>query len=1018
MHSNSVPDTHPPSPLDQASNNSQFIDPHLCIHNLEQTISLISSAKYSCLSVNIQNISWKFAQLKDIVKAISPDIIMLSEIWLNSPDYYSIESFHPPIFTLREGGKNGGGTGIYLSTDLKIIKNSVDFSNTNFHSIEFTHTTIEFNTQPLNLVAIYRPPDKPQTQSLKEIEKLLSKLCSSGAKFLIGGDCNIDYNNNNSFTDKYKELIADHHCRQLIEHSTRLTLNSATCIDHLISNISSAEGFVNEFCPADHQVTIATWKGKKVKPKKSENSSTREKLNFEKSLENLESIDWKAWQQTVSELDSHETYHSFQLKIREALVFKEVKAKGSRANKDWMTHELLKKRDKVYQARRLAFKKGTPHYEQKYTNLKKEYNADLKSAEKAHYNNLLDAAGFNSKSIWRIINTILGRTNQISHTKKILDNGVEIEDDTSIAKAFNHFFKDKSFNLAQMIEPQKHFSDFLINTEKIQGSFAFQPTNVFKTFKLIRNLKAKNSSGFDGLSSKLLKAVAISISSPITSIINKCFSFNEFPSELKISKLNPLFKKGNPTLLNSYRPISQNSCISGIIEKTCIEQLVEHDLKNNITSDTQFGFRKLHSTSHAALLVRHFIEQERAKKNHVILISTDLSSAFDTINTVDILPGKMLYFGMSNESIKFLKSFFHCRKQYTTWNNKKSDLINLHNISVVQGSSLGPLAFNLYVNDLANSSTFFTVQFADDSIFLLSAKNLDSLLEEAQSELNTILDYMSANYLSVNHSKCEFLVIRPSQRSQMSNLALHIGNSLVVESDTIKFLGVIFDYKINFKAQIKNVTSKLKKATGALIRTKEHLDYKSKLQIYNGLVKHTIEYCSICWLDKATKGEMMILSRLQKRCIRLIFRARFNSHTAKLFHISHIMPIQNIYEREAVYFIKKYQNNNLPKAFTTLIGDFSAKACQRKNQKYNIKIPPSYKPDQALYKIINAWNNCDIDLRVPSTLAYTKSLFSNLVFDQLDKLKCPSRNCFMCKRDAHIDFQKYAGKKSPQNTDA
>ena len=113
---------------------------------------------------------------------------------------------------------------------------------------------------------------------------------------------------------------------------------------------------------------------KKVKPKKSENSSTREKLNFEKSLENLESIDWKAWQQTVSELDSHETYHSFQLKIREALVFKEVKAKGSRANKDWMTHELLKKRDKVYQARRLAFKKGTPHYEQKYTNLKKEYH--------------------------------------------------------------------------------------------------------------------------------------------------------------------------------------------------------------------------------------------------------------------------------------------------------------------------------------------------------------------------------------------------------------------------------------------------------------------------------------------------------------------------------------------------------------------------------------------------------------------------------------------------------------------
>ena len=439
-------------------------------------------------------------------------------------------------------------------------------------------------------------------------------------------------------------------------------------------------------------------------------------------------------------------------------------------------------------------------------------------------------------------------------------------------------------------------------------------------------------------------------------------------------------------------------------------------MKSHITSDTQFGFRKLHSTSHAVLLVRHFIEQERAKKNHVILISTDLSSAFDTINTVDILPSKMKHYGMSNESIKFIQSFFYQRKQFTTWNHKKSDLIDLHNISVVQGSSLGPLAFNLYINDLSKCSRFYTVQFADDSIFLFSAKNLDILLEEAQRELNIILDYMSANYLSVNHNKCEFLVIRPSQRSPLSDLSLQIGSSLVVESETIKFLGVIFDYKINFKAQIKKVTSKLRSAAGALIRTKDYLDYKSKLQIYNGLVKPHIEYCSICWIDKATKGEMLTLSRLQKRCVRLLFKARFNSHTAKLFQISNITPIHNIYEREAVYFIKKYQNNKLPNAFTNLIGNFTKNECLRTNQKFSIKIPPSYKPDQALYRIISAWNNCDLDLRTPSTLACTKGLFSKLVFDQLAKFKCPSpHKCYMCIRDANIDYYKYAGKNPPKN---
>ena len=130
-----------------------------------------------------------------------------------------------------------------------------------------------------------------------------------------------------------------------------------------------------------------------------------------------------------------------------------------------------------------------------------------------------------------------------------------------------------------------------------------------------------------------------------------------------------------------------------------------------------------------------------------------------------------------------------------------------------------------------------------------------------------------------------------------------------------------------------------------------------------------------------------------------------------MFKISNVIPLEDIYEREAIIFMKKYQKEEAPDAFYDLIGNFISPEDSRKKQKHSIKIPSAFKPGQALYQISHAWNNCNPTLREPSmSIQAAKNKISEAIRKRLDAKNCPNKNCYMCNRDQHIDFEKYAGK--------
>ncbi len=180
-----------------------------------------------------------------------------------------------------------------------------------------------------------------------------------------------------------------------------------------------------------------------------------------------------------------------------------------------------------------------------------------------------------------------------------------------------------------------------------KNTFNFQNINEKNTVSIIDTFSPKPSFGFDGISSKLIKTIKMSLIGPITLIINKMLNTGIFPVKLREAKiiLNP--KKDDETLCTNYRPISLLPAISKIFEKVIFKQLYQFFQENQLFYNGQYRFRTENSTELAALELANRIMVEMDNNNTPITIFLDLSKAFDTINH-KILFVKLKYYGIDD----------------------------------------------------------------------------------------------------------------------------------------------------------------------------------------------------------------------------------------------------------------------------------------------------------------------------------------------------------------------------------
>ena len=196
---------------------------------------------------------------------------------------------------------------------------------------------------------------------------------------------------------------------------------------------------------------------------------------------------------------------------------------------------------------------------------------------------------------WSVINDALNRYAKPKQNNiRFKINDEVIADKQIIANKFIIFFVNIGPSLSKEIKApsNKSFCDYL--TKRYQLTFEFETVHEETIFEHIKELKNKNSTGKDGISSKLLKTIKTILIKPLTLIFNQLLITGIFPERLKLAKVLPLYKKDDKVLLNNYRPISLLSVISKIFDRIIYNQLYSYFEIKNILYSGQYGFRIKH----------------------------------------------------------------------------------------------------------------------------------------------------------------------------------------------------------------------------------------------------------------------------------------------------------------------------------------------------------------------------------------------------------------------------------------
>ena len=195
----------------------------------------------------------------------------------------------------------------------------------------------------------------------------------------------------------------------------------------------------------------------------------------------------------------------------------------------------------------------------------------------------------NPKASWKTINDILDRSKKQDVIKEIKLPEKTVTSTEELVDVFNEHFINIGLNLAETIQNENDgsFQDFI---NKQDPEFTFQPVSIVKVYNLINNLSTSKATGIDKISAKALRAAASAIALCLTEIFNMSIDSNRFPSDWKTARVIPLFKNGQRSVLDNYRPISILPVFSKIMERLLYNQISDYFTKKQLLSKHQWMF--------------------------------------------------------------------------------------------------------------------------------------------------------------------------------------------------------------------------------------------------------------------------------------------------------------------------------------------------------------------------------------------------------------------------------------------
>ena len=691
---------------------------------------------------------------------------------------------------------------------------------------------------------IYKHPPVNVDIFKDKLDEVIKHFNLNKYQLYLLGDMNIDFFKCNSHqpTDDYLNMLYSNNLLPVITKPTRLTHHSATLIDHIYTNTTSQiiSGIITVDL-SDHFPVICITDI----PVKRHNTvryyRDYSKYNEDSYLQDISTVNWNAIYSERNDLHDITAKTIDLLKSianKHAPIRQMSQKKQKLAAKPWITKGIFKSIKTKHAMYKTHFFSNNPAKVAEYKKYANKLNWLKNTSKKSYFCQHFDLCKNNLRASWRLIGMLIKRNSKgQTPIPKVIRNNRVYTDKAKIADIFNKHFVNVGPNLAKEIENCEGSPTQFIKTTP-SASFVMSAVTETQVSSLFKGL-SDNKTSLD-IPNKLIKAAALPLSKPLTYIYNLSIETGIVPDVLKISQVTPVFKSGDATNPSNYRPIATLSPFSKVLERLIYDQLYAFVEKHHILYNYQFGFRKGYSTEQAILEITDNLKLAIDKRQVTCGLFLDLSKAFDTVNH-RILLSKLYLYGIRGVPHRWFESYLHNRKQYVKIESTKSDNENI-TCGIPQGSTLGPLLFLLYVNDLPNCTDKLSVRsFADDTNFFFSSDNLQYLESVMNHEIKLIYKYCALNRLSINFSKTNYMLVS----SPRYHPRINIDN--VEEKDHIKYLGVYIDKHLNWQPQLQHINNKVAKNTGILTKLRHYLNLHMLKQIYYALIYPYLSYGIFAW---------------------------------------------------------------------------------------------------------------------------------------------------------------------------
>lgn len=945
--------------------------------------------------MNCQSVRNKTSLVMDHILENKVDIAVMTETWLQpgNRDLMVIGELEVPGYTLyhKPRERRGGGVGVLVNSSFKVKVQTCP----SYPSFECMRLSISIKSVCVHLLVVYRVPPSTKnkilpTDFIEQFSELLDSLETLKGKFLVAGDFNIHWDKGNDESKERKDLETLLKTYNLIQHVNEPTHTKGHTLDLIITRENDECVFnttVDELI-SDHHAIHCNLRCSRPHPEKKITQYRNIKAVEPDKLVNVvsKSIICQNPIENFTNLDElvDQYQHNLSKAIDSVAPIKK-KLLVERPMVPWINQDILNS------------KKQKRKYEKRWRKTRLTIHLQIYQAEKAHMQSLISKAKMNhfktkiedcsgnQGKIFKIISHL-----QNVNSKPTLPDHISVLD---LCNTFNEFFVSKIINIRDKLD-EIDIPNSLVTSNAFSGETLshFQEISDEELCEIVK-ASSNATCETDPLPTKLVKSILLETLLPIIrKIVNLSLRLGKFPDFYKCAHVKPLLKKISldPDTLKNYRPVSNLTFISKIIEKAISKQLISHFQNHNLIEKFQSAYRPLHSTETALVRVSNDILKAIDEKKCVFLVLLDLSAAFDTIDHSILLQRLRLNLGVDETALQWFSSYLSNRSQCISINGEKSTSKRLP-FGVPQGSVLGPLLFSAYMSELGNIVRDFNMNFhsyADDTQIYIAFKpnEKDQTIEDLEQCISKIRIWMVKNKLKLNDDKTEFMLISsPHNKKQLHSLSINIGSEIVNSSSSARNLGVVMDSVLNMEDHITSVCRSCYFHLRNIGAIRKYLDPDTAAQIIHAFITSRLDYCNA--LLKGLPAYLLHrLTKVQNTAVRIITLCDKKDDITPHLKSLHWLPVPLRIDFKLLLLTYKVLNGLAPSYLSDLLVIKNIPRELRSSSTCNLKIPPSrtvsYGDRAFSIAAPQLWNVLPPEIRAAPTLTLFKTKLKTHLFDQ------------------------------------